>query len=125
MTEHYHRIKNEAPEAELPKILGMTASPIFNARTPLKSIETLERNLDARLVEVLLNPEMAQEHAPKPIEKFIEFDSPRLVSSQPTLFEQQFMLHHPVAYEKLLPEIIMMKPVSTPHPSSERNNDRN
>lgn len=38
MKDHYHRVRLDSPTSELPRVLGMTASPIFNPKNPQKAL---------------------------------------------------------------------------------------
>lgn len=38
MKDHYHRIRLESPGLPLPRLLGLTASPIYNPKNPKKAI---------------------------------------------------------------------------------------
>ncbi|GAA6007912.1 hypothetical protein JCM11491_006536 [Sporobolomyces phaffii] len=51
MRNHYHPLKLRDP-ALLPRILGLTASPIYNVKRPEKTISELEATLDARILEI-------------------------------------------------------------------------
>jgi hypothetical protein len=51
MRNHYHPLKARDPKL-LPRILGLTASPIYNVKRPEKTISELEAVLDSRIVEV-------------------------------------------------------------------------
>jgi hypothetical protein len=55
MQEHYHRLKREKPNAELPRILGMTASPIFNPKDPAKSIEYVSLHAPSLDHQLIIN----------------------------------------------------------------------
>ena len=52
-----------------PKILGLTASPIWNPVNPLKSLEELESNLQASIIAVKCNLEELEFFSSKPVEK--------------------------------------------------------
>ncbi|GAA5894992.1 uncharacterized protein JCM6883_002284 [Sporobolomyces salmoneus] len=51
MRNHYHPLKARDPSL-LPRILGLTASPIYNVKRPEKTISELESVLDGRILEV-------------------------------------------------------------------------
>jgi endoribonuclease Dicer len=51
-----------------PKILGLTASPIWNPVNPLKSLEELESNLQASIIAVKCNLEELESFSSKPVE---------------------------------------------------------
>ena len=51
MAEHYFDIV----QPKRPRVLGMTASPVYESRKAIQAINSLESNLDARLVEVQEN----------------------------------------------------------------------
>ena len=46
----------------------MTASPIWNVKDPAGSLETLEQNMDAKVIGVRDHIEELVDHSPKPIE---------------------------------------------------------
>ena len=58
----YHQLK---PLEKRPKIFGMTASPIWNAKNPLGSLSELESNMDAKVIGVVEHVQELDEHAPK------------------------------------------------------------
>jgi endoribonuclease Dicer len=87
LKEHYHR---KPPGSRLSRILGLTASPIFNPKKPVKSLTELEANLDARIFEVSgQRHKVLNKAAPKPLEQLIEFESNIVV--EPTSLENKFM----------------------------------
>ena len=63
MREYFH-----VPSSRRPKIFGMTASPIWNVKDPAGSLETLEQNMDAKVIGVRDHIEELVDHSPKPIE---------------------------------------------------------
>lgn len=65
----YHTIGSGLPR---PKILGLTASPIWNPRNPLKSLNELEMNLQASIIAVKLNQDELEAFSSKPVE-VVEF----------------------------------------------------
>ncbi|SCZ92562.1 BZ3500_MvSof-1268-A1-R1_Chr5-2g07980 [Microbotryum saponariae] len=68
MKDHYHPRKLAGDK--VPRILALTASPIFNAKSPEKSISELEANLDARIYEVSSrHADSIQNAASKPKER--------------------------------------------------------
>ncbi|KAF8655840.1 hypothetical protein AX16_002924 [Volvariella volvacea WC 439] len=58
----------QLPESDRPKIFGMTASPIWNPKDAVKSLLTLEENLNARIIGVREHNAELANHSPKPIE---------------------------------------------------------
>ncbi|KDE08748.1 hypothetical protein MVLG_01202 [Microbotryum lychnidis-dioicae p1A1 Lamole] len=77
MKDHYHPRKVAGDK--VPRILALTASPIFNAKSPEKSISELEANLDARIYEVSSrHADSIQNSASKPKERLalIAFQPP-------------------------------------------------
>lgn len=56
------------PEDGRPKIFGLTASPIRNAKNPIDSLNELQTNMNARVIGVLDNVAELTKHTPKPIE---------------------------------------------------------
>ncbi|KAK7049438.1 Dicer-like protein 1 [Paramarasmius palmivorus] len=56
-----------------PKVFGLTASPIQNAKNPIVSLNELQTNMDARVVGVLDHVDELAEHTPKPVEVIQEY----------------------------------------------------
>lgn len=56
------------PANDRPKIFGMTASPIYNSKNPILALETLERNMDAKVISVRENIIELSEHMSRPVE---------------------------------------------------------
>lgn len=54
--------------ARRPKIFGMTASPIWNPKDPIGSLNTLEANMDCKVIGVRAHLDELQEHSSKPVE---------------------------------------------------------
>lgn len=86
MRQHYHPSKNGDPD-RVPRVFGMTASPLWNAKNPAKAISDLEALLDARIVELhtaTFRSELEQ-NTPKAAETLVEFDTAgdTLVSAPP------------------------------------------
>ncbi|GAA5881946.1 hypothetical protein JCM3774_002082 [Rhodotorula dairenensis] len=76
MRQHYHPSKQEDP-TRVPRVFGMTASPLWNAKNPTKAIADLEALLDARIIE-LHRGGFRQElegNTPKAVETLVEFDA--------------------------------------------------
>ncbi|WAQ82840.1 hypothetical protein PtA15_3A204 [Puccinia triticina] len=76
MRSHYHRLAQN-PTLRLPKILGLTASPIWNFTDVYKAetdIRTLQSALAAQIYEVKIHTEDVCKHNFKPHEKVIYFD---------------------------------------------------
>ncbi|SCV72586.1 BQ2448_4123 [Microbotryum intermedium] len=70
MKDHYNPRKLAGNK--VPRILALTASPVFNAKQPEKSISELEANLDARIYEVSSrHADSIQSAASKPKERLI------------------------------------------------------
>jgi endoribonuclease Dicer len=46
----------------------MTASPIYDSKKPAEALNTLERNLDAKVVSVRDHVDELAAHQPRPIE---------------------------------------------------------
>lgn len=86
MRQHYHPSKNEDPD-RVPRVFGMTASPLWNAKNPAKAISDLEALLDARIVEMHMDTFRSEleRNTPKAAETLVEFDAFRdvLVSAPP------------------------------------------
>ncbi|KAH7325294.1 hypothetical protein B0J17DRAFT_681791 [Rhizoctonia solani] len=62
MRRHY----GHCPASERPRVFGMTACPIFNARNPLKSLEQLQENMDSKVLAVRDSAFELALNAPKP-----------------------------------------------------------
>ncbi|KPV76863.1 uncharacterized protein RHOBADRAFT_51848 [Rhodotorula graminis WP1] len=75
MRDHYHPLK--ARGEPVPRILGLTASPIWNVKNPQQAIRNLEATLDVRILEVAKahRPEMAAA-SPRATELLVEHDPP-------------------------------------------------
>lgn len=76
MRKHYHPNKQGNPTC-VPLVFGMTASPLWNAKNPVKAIADLEALLDARILE-LHSGDLRQElegNTPKAVETLVEFDA--------------------------------------------------
>lgn len=56
---------------ERPKIFGMTASPVWNAKDPLGSLLALEANMDSTIISVREHVEELAAHVPRPSEVII------------------------------------------------------
>ena len=56
---------------EKPRVFGMTASPVWDPKNPMKSIHILQRNLFARVVAVKENIEEHRQYQCKAIEVII------------------------------------------------------
>jgi len=54
-----------------PKIFGMTASPIWNAKDAVNSLAVLEKNLNATVVAVRDHAVELSDHSPRPKEVVI------------------------------------------------------
>ncbi|GAA5902930.1 hypothetical protein JCM8208_006514 [Rhodotorula glutinis] len=85
MREHYHPLK--ARGEPVPRILGLTASPIWNVKNPQQAIRNLESTLDVRILEVA----KAHRHemsaaSPRATEMLVEHDPPSAqeLAIQPT-----------------------------------------
>lgn len=63
MREYY-----QCPGDQRPKIFGMTASPIWNAKDAVNSLAVLEKNLNASVVAVRDHVEELSENSPRPKE---------------------------------------------------------
>ncbi|KAK2460667.1 hypothetical protein APHAL10511_007137 [Amanita phalloides] len=64
------------PVSKRPKIFGMTASPIWDPKNPVKSLELLEANMGAKVVGVIENYSELQDHSPRPIEIVVTYEPP-------------------------------------------------
>ncbi|KAK4705810.1 endoribonuclease Dicer, partial [Phenoliferia sp. Uapishka_3] len=73
MQLHYHPAKMKGDIA-LPRVLGLTASPVTKAEGVLKSIHKLEANLDATLFEIKQNQAEVLSAAPRPTQQLVEYE---------------------------------------------------
>ncbi|KAG9105154.1 Dicer-like protein 1, partial [Ceratobasidium sp. 392] len=64
MNVHYKHCKKQ----DRPRIFGMTASPIFNIRNPVQSLNKLQETMDAEVMAVRDNVLELALNAPRPIE---------------------------------------------------------
>ncbi len=78
MEEFYHPL---SPTSR-PKILGLTASPIWNLKNPLGGLQTLEMNTQSKIVAVKTNADELERYANEPVEEVV-FYRPS-VGLQPT-----------------------------------------
>ncbi|KAF9505811.1 hypothetical protein BS47DRAFT_1431689, partial [Hydnum rufescens UP504] len=69
MADHYGR----CPAPSRPKILGLTASPIWNIDKPLASLQQLEQSTHAKVLAVAINTEELQTHSPRPTERIYSY----------------------------------------------------
>ncbi|GAA5979150.1 hypothetical protein JCM10908_002820 [Rhodotorula pacifica] len=76
MRQHYHPSKQE-DSTRLPRVFGMTASPLWNAKNPAKAIGDIEALLDARIIELHTNSfrQELEQNTPKAVESLVEFDA--------------------------------------------------
>ena len=51
-----------------PKVFGMTASPIWDIKNPQLSLDTLEKNMDAKVIGVREHVDELAQNAPRPVE---------------------------------------------------------
>lgn len=73
LRQHYHPRKQSG--LFVPRILGLTASPIWNVKNPSKAISDLEALLDAKIFEVSKHHEKEMSsHSPKAAERLVEHD---------------------------------------------------
>ncbi|ESK86769.1 type iii restriction enzyme [Moniliophthora roreri MCA 2997] len=61
------------PPGDRPKVFGLTASPIQNAKSPIVSLNELQTNMDARVIGVLDHVDELAQHTPKPAEVIQEY----------------------------------------------------
>ena len=73
MSEHYHTLASGSPK---PKILGLTASPIFNVKQPVTALQQIQKLTDCTVYVV-------KEHA-KDLAKFSFQAEDRIVDYHPT-----------------------------------------
>jgi endoribonuclease Dicer len=59
---------HQCPVVQRPKIFGMTASPIWNAKDAVNSLAALEKNLNATVVAVQDHVAELSDHSPRPKE---------------------------------------------------------
>ncbi|KAF9068359.1 hypothetical protein BDP27DRAFT_1266587, partial [Rhodocollybia butyracea] len=67
---------SQCPVDKRPKIFGMTASPIWNSKNPLASLQLLEATLDAKVIGVREHVEELSGNIPKPTEIMKLFPPP-------------------------------------------------
>ncbi|GAA5826093.1 hypothetical protein JCM11251_007161 [Rhodosporidiobolus azoricus] len=71
MRQHYHPRK--AAGQLVPRILGLTASPLFNLKNPDKAIRDFEQLLDSRILEITKDHKVEmQAYSPRAIEQLVE-----------------------------------------------------
>lgn len=70
MGDHYHRIDNDVPR---PKILGLTASPIFNLKNPQKALTDIERLTACRVVIVKQNVAQLAAHTYQARDRIVDY----------------------------------------------------
>ncbi|KAF9265816.1 hypothetical protein L218DRAFT_120083 [Marasmius fiardii PR-910] len=72
-----------------PKIFGLTASPIQNAKNPISSLNELQTNMNARVIGVLDNVAELAKHSPKPVEVITEYPLPpeQYLYPRPSLYD--------------------------------------
>ncbi|KAF9646833.1 hypothetical protein BDM02DRAFT_3180798 [Thelephora ganbajun] len=71
MREYY-----QCPTDQRPKIFGMTASPIWNAKDAVNSLVALEKNLNATVVAVRDHATELSDYSPRPKEIIKQYSSP-------------------------------------------------
>ncbi|BGP05277.1 Dicer-like protein 1 [Rhodotorula toruloides] len=70
LRQHYHPLKQRGERVL--KILGLTASPIWNVKQPWKAVAELESNLDARILEISSDHRAELEaHTPRAQEQLV------------------------------------------------------
>ncbi|KAI5479007.1 endoribonuclease Dicer [Pseudohyphozyma bogoriensis] len=83
MAEHYHPALEKG--SPVPKILGLTASAVFNPTNPEKSLKELESNLAAKIVE--LETEEFSSSAPPTTESLVFYEQEETLDLTPTRVE--------------------------------------
>ncbi|KAJ9125519.1 hypothetical protein QFC22_000480 [Naganishia vaughanmartiniae] len=96
--EFYHAIEPGQPR---PKVLGLTASPIWSPTNPQKSLHELQMTLASTVVAVRANRDELEQHAPRPKEHIV-FYRPDLIPRTTELFEALKALPHNWAVGDLL-----------------------
>ncbi|GJN87852.1 hypothetical protein Rhopal_000807-T1 [Rhodotorula paludigena] len=75
MRLHYHPLKTAGER--VPRILGLTASPIWNVKQPEAAIDRLESTLDVRILEVAkVHRDDMETHSPRAVESLLEHMPP-------------------------------------------------
>ncbi|GAA6047894.1 hypothetical protein JCM3770_006412 [Rhodotorula araucariae] len=75
MRSHYHPLKERGEP--VPRILGLTASPIWNVKKPQEAVRNLEATLDVRILEVAKSHrDEMQAVSPRATEMLVEHDPP-------------------------------------------------
>ncbi|GAA5979009.1 hypothetical protein JCM5350_004204 [Sporobolomyces pararoseus] len=86
MRNHYHPLKLRNPSL-LPRILGLTASPIYNVKRPEKTIADLEAVLDSRILEVTSAASVSRKAQELLVEHSVLGPEPPLTSSDRSLLD--------------------------------------
>ncbi|PLW56381.1 hypothetical protein PCANC_03446 [Puccinia coronata f. sp. avenae] len=89
MRSHYHRLAKDPAIRRLPKILGLTASPIWDLKDLEKAendVKSLQCALAAQICEVKRHTEDVTQHNFKPLEKIAYYEPPP---------DFQDLSHHP------------------------------
>ncbi|KAG8831366.1 Dicer-like protein 1, partial [Serendipita sp. 399] len=91
MRNHYHTIP---PEQTRPKILGLTASPIFNPKNPVKALQEIEKLTDCRVCVVRQYADELAKHTFRARAQIMDF--PRTPSQFPSYIFPSLWdeLHH-------------------------------
>uniref|UniRef100_A0A0W0FEH5 Uncharacterized protein n=1 Tax=Moniliophthora roreri TaxID=221103 RepID=A0A0W0FEH5_MONRR len=66
-----------------PKVFGLTASPIQNAKNPIVSLNIPQTNIDAQVIGVLDHVDELAQHTPRPVEVIQEYPISLEQSSYP------------------------------------------
>ncbi|KAJ9109197.1 hypothetical protein QFC21_000526 [Naganishia friedmannii] len=96
--EFYHAMKPGKPR---PKVLGLTASPIWSPNNPQKSLHELQMTLASTVVAVKANQDELEKHAPRPKEHIV-FYRPDLIPKTTELFAALEALPHDWVVRDLL-----------------------
>ncbi|KAJ9100096.1 hypothetical protein QFC19_005776 [Naganishia cerealis] len=96
--EFYHSIENDQPR---PKVLGLTASPIWSPTNPVKSLHELQMTLASTVIAVKSNLVELERHAPRPKEHIV-FYRPDLIAKTTELFAALEALPHEWELKELL-----------------------
>ncbi|KAM0751249.1 hypothetical protein T439DRAFT_325399 [Meredithblackwellia eburnea MCA 4105] len=94
MNTHYHPLKTSYPNPQLPKILAMTASPLYQEKNVEKSVRDLEKDLDSKLLEVTIPPHLSI--ASSANQQLVEFDAPDIHDESLPPFELEEVLRQRV-----------------------------
>ncbi|PPQ65094.1 hypothetical protein CVT24_003055 [Panaeolus cyanescens] len=85
MREYFHT----KGQVDAPKVFGMTASPMWDVKDPKKSMEELEKNLDAKIIGVREHVDEMEEHSARPSEviRLYPYPPETYIYPSPTIYQ--------------------------------------